>query len=178
MAPQSSIKRRRFLQYFLGSSATAVAIGGIWPAISPAQADDDLEELCLRYPFNSRCEDYLPGVAALDEADEPYQAQSTLAVVEAGDRLPATGLSEEAFLVIEEGPAFANFAISAVCPHLGCTVAWEPESNEFACPCHGSRFDASGERTRGPASRALSLVTVVVKDDQVRLVDREPVEER
>ncbi|MEL6470149.1 MAG: Rieske 2Fe-2S domain-containing protein [Cyanobacteria bacterium J06623_4] len=177
MVSPSALKRRRFLQYFLGSSAATVAIGGLWPLVESAQANDELDDFCLSYPFNSRCEDYLPGVAALDEAGEPYQAGTTLAAAQESGRLPAQGLDDTAFLVIEAGPAFANYAISAVCPHLGCTVAWEPESNEFACPCHGSRFDATGERTSGPASRALSLVTVVIKDDQVRLVDREPAEE-
>jgi len=42
-------------------------------------------------------------------------------------------------------------AISAVCTHLGCNVRHE-EGRGFACPCHGSTFDAEGRVTRGPAA--------------------------
>ena len=45
-------------------------------------------------------------------------------------------------------------AISMKCTHLGCTV--EHKSDTFVCPCHGSRFDKDGKRTKGPAARDLS----------------------
>jgi len=43
------------------------------------------------------------------------------------------------------------YAISAVCTHLGCNVNHE-EGRGFACPCHGSTFDAEGRVTHGPAA--------------------------
>ncbi len=88
--------------------------------------------------------------------------------------LTAVQLKREVYLVIEEGPEIASYAISSVCTHLRCTVNWDQAEQEFVCPCHGSRFDALGRVTRGPARRPLALVTVVVKENQVRLVDREP----
>ena len=45
-------------------------------------------------------------------------------------------------------------AFSLVCPHLGCVV--ERKDDEFICPCHGSRFSASGELRNGPASKPLT----------------------
>jgi len=41
-------------------------------------------------------------------------------------------------------------AFSAVCPHLGCRVHWQPENDVFFCPCHGGAFDAAGRPAAGP----------------------------
>ena len=49
-------------------------------------------------------------------------------------------------------------AISMKCTHLGCTV--EHTNDAFECPCHGSRFDKDGKRTRGPAAYDLSTLRV------------------
>jgi glycine/D-amino acid oxidase-like deaminating enzyme/nitrite reductase/ring-hydroxylating ferredoxin subunit len=47
---------------------------------------------------------------------------------------------------------------SAVCPHLGCIVAWNPAEKSWDCPCHGSRFDKFGEGINGPANIGLARI--------------------
>jgi len=57
-------------------------------------------------------------------------------------------------------------AFSAICTHMGCTVA--PAGNQLQCPCHGSTYDlATGENTGGPAPSPLPKVQVSVRKGEV-----------
>jgi len=58
-------------------------------------------------------------------------------------------------------------AISAVCTHQGCLV--NAAKNGFRCPCHGSTYDRDGERTGGPAPRALPHFKAVRSGEVVRV---------
>lgn len=61
-------------------------------------------------------------------------------------------------------------AYDATCPHQGCPVGFVSAADGFACPCHGSRFDAGGRRLSGPAPRGLTPIPVTVSGGEVRSV--------
>jgi glycine/D-amino acid oxidase-like deaminating enzyme/nitrite reductase/ring-hydroxylating ferredoxin subunit len=48
---------------------------------------------------------------------------------------------------------------SAVCPHIGCVVAWNPLEKCWDCPCHGSQFAVDGAVINGPATRDLKRLS-------------------
>ena len=54
-------------------------------------------------------------------------------------------------------------ALSLTCTHLGCTL--EAGLDGYACPCHGSHFDARGQVVRGPASKPLAALRVETTPD-------------
>jgi cytochrome b6-f complex iron-sulfur subunit len=59
-------------------------------------------------------------------------------------------------------------AVSAVCTHLGCVL--KRVEDEFRCPCHGSRFENSGQVLSGPAPSSLPWFRVdLAPDGQLRV---------
>jgi cytochrome b6-f complex iron-sulfur subunit len=76
----------------------------------------------------------------------------------------ATGYPVDSRTLIPDVPALlihaeAGFsALSLACTHLGCTL--EQKADGFACPCHGSRFDADGKILHGPATKELAALHV------------------
>lgn len=60
-------------------------------------------------------------------------------------------------------------ALSSRCTHLECSVPWNEKERAFACPCHGSVFDLTGEVKSPPAPRPLDLHPVAIEGGVVRV---------
>ncbi|MEW6072621.1 MAG: Rieske (2Fe-2S) protein [Planctomycetota bacterium] len=88
------------------------------------------------------------------------------------DRFPPgsrTRLPERGILVLRDEKGFR--ALDLVCTHLGCITRTEPDGS-FACPCHGSRFDAEGNVVRGPAPSRLRFLAISRAPNGDLVVDR------
>ena len=60
-------------------------------------------------------------------------------------------------------------AMWASCTHLGCEVSYDPEQDQWLCPCHGSRFNRDGQPLSGPAASPLVRAEVKEEDGFYRL---------
>ena len=68
------------------------------------------------------------------------------------------GLKGDAhYLIVKQDGSLEDYAINAVCTHLGCVVPWNRAANKYMCPCHGSQYAPTGKVVRGPAPLSLAL---------------------
>lgn len=58
-------------------------------------------------------------------------------------------------------------AVSSTCTHKGCEVDWKAKNNQFACPCHGAKFNPDGNAIKGPATRALTSFKTKIEGNTV-----------
>jgi len=65
-------------------------------------------------------------------------------------------ISEARAILLHSPDGFS--ALSLVCPHLGCTL--KQDQDGYACPCHGSKFDANGNLKNGPANKPMRALQV------------------
>ena len=68
---------------------------------------------------------------------------------------------------VERKPDGKVRVLSAICPHLGCTVQWHRSKNEFICPCHGSHYSEQGKLVKGPARRGMDPLPFEEKDGKL-----------
>ena len=77
------------------------------------------------------------------------------------DLLRNTGkVLKDKHVALYRGPDGELRAITSVCTHMGCDVHWNDAEKVWDCPCHGSRFGATGEVIHGPAARPLATVEI------------------
>ena len=102
-----------------------------------------------------------------ENKDYPYYLAKSEVTATAANNLDGVGRGEGKILRID-GQKIAAWrdeegtltTLSPVCTHLGCTVAWNRAEKTWDCPCHGSRFAATGEVIAGPAEKPLKQANV------------------
>ena len=140
-----SVDRRRFLVWAAGVSlgASAVFIGAtVIQAMVPPSRSVDGKKNPGRVP-----------VARLSDLkiNEPKLAEYG---------------QDRVFVVKTSGTQVLVF--DAACPHIGCALVYDKQSDEFECPCHQSTFTLRGQRIKGPAPRAMiSAVSEIVNGEVI-----------
>ncbi|HIU12970.1 MAG TPA: FAD-dependent oxidoreductase [Candidatus Fimiplasma intestinipullorum] len=51
--------------------------------------------------------------------------------------------------------AYLSHPEAPICSHLGCPLVFNPLTQTYDCPCHGSRFDRNGQLINGPAQKPI-----------------------
>jgi cytochrome b6-f complex iron-sulfur subunit len=131
------MKRRNFIDLFLGGSLLATIAAFLYPVV--------------RYVLPSR--------------SAGAGVQNSVTAAKAGELPPNTSKvfkfgSAPAILVnTADGELIA---LSGVCTHLTCTVRFDAETETLFCPCHNGRFDLSGNVLSGPPPRPLETYAVEV----------------
>jgi Rieske Fe-S protein len=134
--------RRRFINWFLGTSTGAFLVAVLYPV--------------SRY--------LVP-----PEVGESTAGTVTLAI-KPDDVRPNTGQifkfgSRPGILVRTAAGELRAF--SAVCTHLNCTVQYRPDVSHIWCACHNGHYDLNGKNVEGPPPRPLDTFVVNVRGNQI-----------
>lgn len=141
LPPETSaeVTRRRFMTLLFGG-ATAIGLGGFMAPLVRFAYPVIKGQVYEKLKVGSVAEITIEGIR-FDYQDVPSQ------------------------LIQLEDKSFAAFSL--VCTHLGCIVKWEPQKNDFHCPCHAGKFDTNGQVTAGPPPSPLTKYKVVVEAGDV-----------
>jgi menaquinol-cytochrome c reductase iron-sulfur subunit len=77
-------------------------------------------------------------------------------------------ISEKAVYVIKDANGQLG-VLSSVCTHLGCSLAWRAEKDNFLCPCHNGLFAADGKLLEGPPPRGMDRLESKVEEGMLKV---------
>jgi quinol---cytochrome c reductase iron-sulfur subunit, bacillus type len=121
----------------------------------------------LVYPARRRIvsdsSDFVPVASAGAIREKPLRVEITAAVQrDAWSKVENVRLGS-AWLV--KGKDGDIRALTTTCPHLGCSIDYDPQADRFRCPCHKSTFALTGDRISGPAKRGMDPLDSRVEAD-------------
>jgi Rieske Fe-S protein len=136
------IGRRKFLNWFLGTSVGAFLVAVLYPV--------------SRYLIPPRVEE--------------STARGVTLSLKPADIKPNSGQifrfgSQPGILV--RTPAGELRAFSAVCTHLSCIVQYRADIGHLWCACHNGHFDLNGKNIAGPPPKPLEQYVVNTRGEQV-----------
>ena len=85
--------------------------------------------------------------------DGEWVAVATLADLPVGAAVRFSTAAFDGYVVNDAGTIRA---LSSVCTHMGCTLAYRADWQDLRCPCHGASFNLAGELANGRGSWSAS----------------------
>ena len=134
--------RRKFLNWFLSTSAGAFLVSVTYP-VSRYLIPPDVEESTAR-------------TVTLSIKPNDVKANS--------GQIFRFG-SQPAILVKDSKGELKAF--SAVCTHLACIVQYRSDISQIWCACHNGHFDLNGRNVEGPPPKPLEQYDVNVRAEQI-----------
>jgi Rieske Fe-S protein len=134
--------RRKFLNWFLGTTAGAFVMAVIYPL--------------SRYLVPPTVEESTAHTITL-AVKAPEVQQNSGQIFRFG--------SQPGILI--RTPSGELKAFAAGCTHLACIVQYRSDISHIWCACHNGHFDLNGRNIEGPPPRPLDEYIVNVRDDQI-----------
>lgn len=152
--PPPPARGRRALVLAAAAGTCAVAAGAAGPALalvlSPLRAEGSKGRWVPTLKLDELRDGQPKRVAIVDDRRDAW-------TIERGVELGSVWLVRQGDGVL---------ALSAVCPHLGCSVNALADG-AFACPCHTSAFGPDGEKKSGPSPRDMDRLETKIEDGVV-----------
>lgn len=98
------------------------------------------------------------------EVNVPKKVKIVDAKVDAWTKFPPTEIGA-VWIIMNKDRKFTVF--TSICPHLGCGINWDENSEKFICPCHDSFFDIEGRVLSGPSPRGMDTLETDIKDGKI-----------
>jgi cytochrome b6-f complex iron-sulfur subunit len=137
------MRRRGFLNWFLGSSVAALFASMLYPV--------------LRYLSPPEVPEPPTHQVEAGRVDDPEWTGRGFRIVRFGP--------EPVLVLRTEAGEFRAFA--ATCTHLDCIVSYRREQRDIWCNCHNGQFDLQGRVLSGPPPRPLPQFQVRILDGTV-----------
>jgi Rieske Fe-S protein len=142
MADSNHISRRDFIKLATAAVGTVIGVGVGVPAI------DFLIDPALKV---TKSDAWIPlGKIETFEVGIPTPVSFTRSMANGWEK---TVTSYGLYVIKKTDTDF--LVLSSKCTHLGCTVSWKPDRNEYVCPCHDAQFGPDGAVLGGPPPRPL-----------------------
>ena len=134
--------RRRFINWFLGTSAGAFVVAVLYPVSRYLVPPDVGESTSGTVTLSIKPDDVKPNTGQIFK----FGSRPGILVRTAAGELRA---------------------FSAVCTHLNCTVQYRPDISHIWCACHNGHYDLNGKNIEGPPPRPLDTFVVNARGNQI-----------
>lgn len=128
--------RRKFINWFLGTSFGALTVSIVYPV--------------LRYISPPRIPEATTQEVEAGETNDPLFLEKGFKIIRFG---------AEPVIVVKAGEGDYR-AYAATCTHLDCIVGYQKDKSRLFCNCHGGAYDLTGRNIAGPPPRPLTAFKV------------------